>query len=114
MVLDYPETQLYILFAVSITFFGGVVLSEKLKATWIHMLLSFVFVAVSWASVAFVFGGKFLELGVEFFLSDISWETRLHAFSLLLFFLSFLAVFFIRRREVERVFSKGDEAEGKK
>lgn len=118
MVLDYPDAQLYILFAVSITFFGGVVLSEKLNLSWLHLLVSYSFVLSSWASIVFVFAEQCLVreeyLKIETWLSwdsDVSWETRLHSLALLLFAISFLFVFPIGKKRAEPVFLVVDEAE---
>lgn len=109
MALEYPEMQLYVLFAVSVTFFGGVVLSEKLNSSWWHMFVPYLFVVASWGNIVFVFGGECLE--VKSFLSKASWETGLHSLALLLFAISFLFVLPIGKKRAEPVFSEGDKAE---
>ena len=109
MVLEYPATELYILLAISVTFLGGVVLSEGINSSWIQMLFSYLFVVVSWGNIAAILGEQFLAM--ELILSEISLETGLHCLALLLFLVSSFAVLPATRTRTEPVFVEGDGAE---
>ena len=109
MVLEYPATELYILFAVSITFLGGVVLSESVDFSGIHMVIPGLFVMASWGNIAVVLGLQCW--GMESFPFGISLEMGLHCLALLLFLLSFFLVLPAVEGRTAEVFLNEDEAE---
>ena len=99
MCSEYPVTQLYIVFAISITFLGGVVLSDKANISWKYMLAPLVFVIVSWGNIIIVLAEKFP--GMEFY----RLEMGVHHGTLLIFFISFVLIILSIRAGTGSVFS---------